>query len=376
MRTILILISLIFSICSHQLWAEAATETKAGMDGAQLPEALAGYALSKKALRDTPQWQPPKRILITLNAFGITAGMEDVLDGIELVVTPGLTGGAAARGDFDAALLMCGSALDQIGSIRWVHTYSAGVEGCLTHKTLLANPDALVTNSRGAAAATIAEHAVAMMMSLGRKLPTFRDKMKEAEWASRAIPRQQFSTVRGKTVLVLGLGRIGTETARLANGLGMHVMATRHSRREGPDFVDYVGLSSESVELAAKADVVINALPYTPATKHIVNAEFLEAMPAHATFINVGRGGTVDTEALIKALEEKSIAAAGLDVTEPEPLPANSKLWAMDNVLITPHIAASSEEALRLTGMIARENLKRFINGDKLINPVNRKRAY
>ena len=153
-------------------------------------------------------------------------------------------------------------------------------------------------------------------------------------------------------------------------------MATRHSRREGPDFVDYVGLSSESVELAAKADVVINALPYTPATKHIVNAEFLEAMPAHATFINVGRGGTVDTEALIKALEEKSIAAAGLDVTEPEPLPANSKLWAMDNVLITPHIAAASEDALRLTGMIARENLKRFINGDKLINPVNRKRAY
>lgn len=352
-----------------------AAEKNAAADN--LPAHLAGYSLTDTALRDTGNWQPPKRILVTFDALGITAGLEDVLSGIEIISSPGPVA-KEASGDFDAVLVMCAApnALNNIGKINWMHSYSAGVEGCLQHKTLQANPNATMTNSRGAAAETIAEHAIAMMMSLGRQLPTFRDSMQQGKWTQMSVPRANFRTFRGKTLLVLGLGRIGTETARIAHGLGMTVMATRNSRREGPDFVSHVGLSSESVSLAAQADVVINALPFTPSTNKLVNGEFLKAMPEHAMLINVGRGGTVDTAALIHALDTGEIAAAGLDVTDPEPLPADNKLWSMKNVLITPHVAASSDQALQATRAIARENLKRFVNGDRLINPVNRQRAY
>ena len=129
----------------------------------------------------------------------------------------------------------------------------------------------------------------------------------------------------------------------------MRVIATRNSRREGPNYVDYVGLSHEALALAAQAD---------------------------ALFINVGRGGTVDTAALVSALENNIIGGAGLDVVNPEPLPKTSPLWDFKNVIITPHVAAMSNKSLQLTRLIAQENLRRYIAGDRLINFVNRENAY
>ena len=196
-------------------------------------------------------------------------------------------------------------------------------------------------------------------------------------WAANdALPRENFWSFEGKTVLVLGLGSIGRETAQRAHGLGMRVVATRNSRREGPDYVDYVGLSHEALALAAQADVVINALPLTPATQNLVDAEFFHAMPTDALFINVGRGGTVDTAALVSALENNTIGGAGLDVVNPEPLPKTSPLWGFKNVIITPHVAAMSNKSLQLTRLIAQENLRRYIVGDRLINFVNRENTY
>ena len=191
-----------------------------------------------------------------------------------------------------------------------------------------------------------------------------------------ALPRENLWSFEGKTVLVLGLGSIGREAAQRAHGLGMRVVATRNSRREGPDYVDYVGLSHEALALAAQADVVINALPLTPATQNLVDAEFFHAMPTDALFINVGRGGTVDTAALVSALENNTIGGAGLDVVNPEPLPKTSPLWGFKNVIITPHVAAMSNKSLQLTRLIAQENLRRYIVGDRLINFVNRENAY
>lgn len=343
-----------------------------------LPELLRNFSLSDKPVREVEGWQRPSRILVAFGGAGLITGEEDFLEGIEVVSIPGAVPTEKLNGQFDAIFTMCAAPqiLSAINDTLWVHSYSAGVEGCLAHQQMQDAPEILLTNSRGAAAEVIAEHAIAMMLSLGRQLHLFRDAMADGKWDRNAAMRQNFQTVKGQTMLVLGLGSIGRETAKRAHGLGMNVIATRNSSREGPDYVSYVGLSAEAMELAAKADVVVNALPLTEKTRHLINEDFLNAMPKHSMLINVGRGGSVDTDALIKALQDGRIGAAGLDVTEPEPLPPSSPLWSMPNVLITPHIAASSRQAMNLTRLIARENLKRYIAGEKLINPVNRTRAY
>jgi len=155
----------------------------------------------------------------------------------------------------------------------------------------------------------------------------------------------------------------------------MSVSGTRNSSRQGPDFVDYVGLSHELNDLAAQADVVINALPYTDATKGLFDSEFFAAIKFGAIFVNVGRGQTVVTDDLIAALESGQVSGAGLDVTDPEPLPADSPLWKRDDVIITPHVASSGGERER-HGLLLIENLRRYIAGDRLLNVVDPERGY
>lgn len=369
-------ILLSFLLCTA--CAQPPTNAESELTQTALPKQLQNFSLSDKPVREVPGWQKPSRILVAFGAAGLITEEEDFLEGIEVVSIPGAVPTEKLNGQFDAIFTMCAAPqiLSAINDTLWVHSYSAGVEGCLAHQQMQDSPEILLTNSRGAAAEVIAEHAIAMMLSLGRQLHLFRDAMADSNWDRNAGVAQNFRSVNGQTMLVLGLGSIGRETAKRAHGLGMNVVATRNSSREGPDYVSYVGLSSEAIDLAAKADVVVNALPLTDKTRNLINEQFLDSMPKHSMLINVGRGGSVDTEALIKALQTGSIGSAGLDVTEPEPLPPSSPLWSMPNVLITPHIAASSRQAMDLTRLIARENLKRYIAGEKLINPVNRTRAY
>ena len=179
----------------------------------------------------------------------------------------------------------------------------------------------------------------------------------------------------GKTMLVVGLGGIGTETAKRAAALGMIVYATRNSSREGPDYVEYVGLSDELFELAAKADVIVNALPLTAATQGLFNSDFFDAVKPGAYFINVARGASVVTDDLMAALDSGQLAGAGLDVTDPEPLPPDHPLWRMQNVIITPHVAGVAR-TLERHQAVAQENLRRFIAGDALLNVVDPARGY
>jgi len=175
---------------------------------------------------------------------------------------------------------------------------------------------------------------------------------------------------------VVGLGGIGTEVARLGHGLGMHVIATRNSRREGPDYVEYVGLADEYRSLAARADVVVNAAPLTPDTRGMFDAAFFAAAKDGAFFINIGRGESVVTDALVAALTSGKLGGAGLDVTDPEPLPPGHPLWSMRNVIVTPHIATSSDFRDERTLTLVVENVRRYIRGDKLLSVVDLAAGY
>jgi phosphoglycerate dehydrogenase-like enzyme len=214
------------------------------------------------------------------------------------------------------------------------------------------------------------------MLALARRLPGHINGMETGtwqKWGGEVVAAQQ--SVAGMTVLIAGLGGIGTEVARRASALGMRVIGTRRSSRSGPVFVDYVGLSDELFELAAQADVVVNALPLTDATDRLFNTEFFAAVKPGAYYVSIGRGKTTDTDDLVAALESGRIAGAGLDVTDPEPLPAGHSLWKMQNVIITSHTADAGVRPERHYALL-RENLRRFVAGEVLFNVVDPEKGY
>jgi phosphoglycerate dehydrogenase-like enzyme len=190
------------------------------------------------------------------------------------------------------------------------------------------------------------------------------------------MERRDFMELDGRTMLVVGLGGIGSQVARKAHGLGMRVIATRGSRREGPDYVEYVGLADEVNVLAARADVVVNTVPLTDATLGMFDAEFFAAMKPSAYFISVGRGKSTVTDDLVAALQNGEIAGAGLDVTDPEPLPEGHVLWTMPRVLITPHTGGRSDRSRDRLFLLVQENLRRYVAGEPLISVVDIARGY
>jgi phosphoglycerate dehydrogenase-like enzyme len=183
-------------------------------------------------------------------------------------------------------------------------------------------------------------------------------------------------SLEGKTVLVVGLGGIGTEVAKRAHALGMRVIATRASGREGPPFVSYVGLSNELLTLAGQADFIVNTVPLTTATTGLFDAKFFAAARPGSYFFNVGRGRSVVQGDLVAALRSGRIAGAGLDVTDPEPLPPTDPLWKLPNVIITPHVSAESDLGSTARFAIVAENLRRYVAGEKMLNVVDLQKGY
>ena len=340
--------------------------------------ALAGFSESETPANKLPGYRPLKRVLVALAPPELLQKMQAVLPGVELVSDANFDSESVAT--FDAVLLSCArpDLMARAQGAAWVHAYSAGLEKCLEHPVITQSEKPIIfTNSRGSAAAVIAEHALAMTMSMARGLHHFRDKQQEGDWSHDVNSDSQVTTtIGGKTMLVLGLGSIGREVALRANALGMRVIATRNRSREGPSYVDYVGLADETLKLATEADVVVNALPLTSSTRGLIDEKFFAAMKSTALLVSVGRGGTTDTEALLKALRSNSIAGAALDVTDPEPLPNNHPLWKEPNVIITPHLAGSGGDAFSKTFSLAVENLRRYQAGEPLLNLVDARLGY
>ncbi|MDJ0748723.1 MAG: D-2-hydroxyacid dehydrogenase [Woeseiaceae bacterium] len=256
----------------------------------------------------------------------------------------------------------------------WVQVFSAGVEHCLSVPEL-ANGEVLLTNGQKMSAPAIGEHAVAMALSLARGLVRYGHLMPDGQWDRDWARQGNIYSVSGKTMLVVGLGGIGGATAKRAKALGMRVIATRNSSRERPPYVDYVGLSDELDDLVVEADIIVNALPLTSTTRGVFDADLFSKVKPGAYFINVGRGGTVVTEALVEVLASRHLAGAGLDVTDPEPLPADHPLWRMNNVIITPHISWAGVDP-RYLNMLMRENIRRYLAGEALLNVVDPDRGY
>ena len=268
---------------------------------------------------------------------------------------------------------MCSAeVLTQATHLQWIQWLGAGVENCVREPKLHErNP--LLTNMASTAAPSMAEHVIALMLALSRHLDYFFKQQQAGHWDDDG-PR--LADLNGKTVLIVGLGGIGTEVARRAHGMDMRIIATRASGRTGPDYVSYVGLPDELLKLTHEADFVVNCAPLTPQTRGVFNQEFFAAMKPGAYFLNVGRGGSVVTADLIAALTAGKIAGAGLDVVDPEPLPAASPLWHLPNVIITPHNSANTALTDSQRVMLLRENLRRYVAGDSMLAVVDLDKGY
>lgn len=328
-----------------------------------------GVRTGAVAVRDLPGWREPQKIVIRDRGFSLD-DIRQLLPGVEIVAVRSQAQAIEQAADADVIVGWCSRELISAAkNLVWVQIYSAGAERCFSSEQI-ASGSVVLTNMQKMAAPVIGEHVIALTMSLARGLPQFAKGMPAGQWLQDSDTADEMQSIAGKTMLVAGLGGIGTEVARRAAALDMRVVGTRRSSREGPDFVDYVGLSNELYELASRADFIVNALPLTAETKGLFNKEFFQAAKRGAHFINVGRGGSVVTDDLVKALASGKIAGAAMDVTDPEPLPADHVLWQMDNVIITPHVASQASNWQRRIVLLT-ENLKRYQAGDSLYNVVD-----
>ncbi len=337
--------------------------------------AESGVAEGPVAVREHPRWNGARKILVARVPEDDVDAMRAMLPDTEFLVSGLEVETADIATDVDAIVGACNESLVAAAkNLVWVQIFSAGAERCL-RVPRVASGDVVLTNMQKMSSPMIGEHAIAMVLALTRSLPVYAKGMASGAHRDFYTANTKMTSLPGKTMLVVGLGGIGTETARRAAALGMRVIGTRNSSREGPPFVDYVGLSDELLELAGQADVIVNALPLTASTKGLLDDAFFDAAKAGAYFVNVGRGGTVDTDALLAALQDGRIAGAGLDVTDPEPLPVDHPLRAIPNVIITPHVAGrgGGRERHRL---LLSENLRRYAAGESLLNVVDPERGY
>jgi phosphoglycerate dehydrogenase-like enzyme len=219
------------------------------------------------------------------------------------------------------------------------------------------------------------------MFGLTRGIDGIVKAQMQQKWIRGAggLPRERLWEIDGRTMFVAGLGGIGSGAARKAHALGMRVIGTRRTSRDKPDFVEYVGLPDETAQLVSQADVVVNALPLTDETRGLFNAAMFARMKRGAYYISVGRGGTTVTDDLIAALKSGQLGGAGLDVTDPEPLPDGHPLWSAPNIIISPHSSSHGVD-LGVDGprawKVMREQIRRFVTGDKIYNVVDIQKGF
>jgi phosphoglycerate dehydrogenase-like enzyme len=336
-------------------------------------------------IRERKQWRTPRKVVLL--AFGNPKGWAERQEKFaaaapktQVVIARDLPSALSATADADVIVgfnpEICNpQIIENAKQLRWISSLAAGVELCMAVPGVRSR-DLLMTNMRGVDSAAIAEHAVAMTMALAHGLDTFAVDTSKGIWSREHGSTTPMQSLEGKTMLVVGLGGIGTEVAMKAHGLGMKIVATRDNARNKPDFVSYVGRANEMLTLAKTADVIVNCVPLTPQTTGMYNAAFFAALKPTAYFINVARGASAVTADLTNALNEHRLAGAGLDVVEPEPLPPEDPLWHAPHVIISPHISSRSDLPGEARWILAVENLRRYSNGEKMLSVVDLTKGY
>ena len=297
--------------------------------------------------------------------------------------------------DADALLLDCDIAvcgnlspeqLERAADLKWIAFWSAGMDGKFTPQ--LAARNLILTNASGVHGPNIAEHVMMFMLMFTRNEPFYFRRQIEGEWKrdnwgqekwNRQPRRSAAQELTGQTLGIVGLGRIGEALAVRAKAFDMHVIATKRNPRERYDAtvtVDAVYGMDELPRLLAESDHICVTVPATPENHHLLNAEMLANCKSTAYIYNIGRGSTIDEAALISALDSGQLAGAGLDVFEAEPLPADSLLWQMDNVIITPHVSGITPFYFKRFAELFTANLYQFLQNKPLRNVFNPTKGY
>jgi len=261
--------------------------------------------------------------------------------------------------------------------LRWIHSPAAAVHQLMFPE--LINSDVILTNAREVHGTVVAEHVIALIFALAKRLPDavrFQHKHEwgqERMWQSRPRPRE----VSGATLGLVGLGSIGREVATRAAALGMRVIAVREHPEKGiPPSVACVVAPGQIDLILAESDYVVLAAPLTANTRNLIDSARLRRMTPQACLINVSRGPLVDERALIRALRERQIGGAALDVFEEEPIPQDSELWDLNNLLITPHTAGLTEKLWDRHYLLVHWNLQRYLKHEPLLAVVDMDEGY
>lgn len=251
--------------------------------------------------------------------------------------------------------------------LKWLQTWSAGTDAY--NRPGILPPNALLTSATGAYGQSVSEHMLAMLLSLMKKLPLYRDGQFSGSWQDLGAVK----TLVGAKVLLLGTGDLGSSFALLCKALGAYTIGLRRYSSKPAPGVDEMHALSEVDSFLPQADVVAMTLPGTQDNRHFMDERRLSLMKKDAILINAGRGRCVDTDALTSALQNGNLWGAGLDVTQPEPLPQDHPLWQCPNVFITPHIAGGEHLSITRDRIvsIALENLRNYLAGQPLRNRVN-----
>lgn len=259
--------------------------------------------------------------------------------------------------------------------LRWVQSYGAGVEKFLhaSGGNALRDSPVILTNNQIVQGPEIADHAFAMLLAFTRQLPKYIENRKNKVWRGG---NEGLLELKGKTAVVIGVGGIGFNIATRAWAFGMNVIGV------DPEDFAYTPLISRMVKpdqldtVLPQADVVFVSAPHTELSHKMMGPKQFELMKQGSYFIAVSRGGLYDLNSLVKALDSKRLAAAGVDVTDPEPLPAEHALWRFDNVIVTPHVSGRSDNDRERMVSTIRENLIRYTAGKPLINVVDKQKGY
>ncbi|HHV57841.1 MAG TPA: D-2-hydroxyacid dehydrogenase [Firmicutes bacterium] len=292
--------------------------------------------------------------------------------GVEIAVSEDLSALRDRWGGIEALVTFVGDELTPeflaaAGRLRWVQLFAAGADRLPFAE--LKRRGILISNVSGIHKTSMTEQAFAYMLNFVRRTREFLEAQKRREW-QRPKGFFAFTELKGKTLVVVGAGHIGQEIGRLGQAFGMRTVGVNSDGRPA-EYFEVMYPTSRRTEALAEGDFIVVVVPLTPATHRLIGAAELAALKPSAFFINIARGPVVDQEALIAALREGRLAGAGLDVFTPEPLPADSPLWDLPNVFITPHIAGWAADYNDNCLEVFRTNLKLFLAGQPLSTPVD-----